>query len=101
MTYWPVQGGGHGPGVSDSQEVISLMKNFFDRVFLGATNNLLPVPIFTASAVTGAAPLTVTFDGSASFDPDGIITKYSWANGDDTGMGRGGSHFFPAANSLA
>ena len=47
VAFWPVQGGGHGPGVSDSQEVIGLMKNFFDRVLKGMTNNVLPVPRFT------------------------------------------------------
>jgi acetyl esterase/lipase len=83
--FWPVQGGGHGPGVSDSQEVASLLKAFLDRVFIGATSNQLPTVNFSASALTGSAPLTVNFDGSGSIDADGVITKYSWSNGDDTG----------------
>jgi hypothetical protein len=87
VTFWSVQNGGHGPGVSDSQEVIGLMKAFFDRVLKAQTTNALPVPTFTASTLTGPAPLTVTFDANASTDTDGVITKYTWANGDDTGMG--------------
>jgi acetyl esterase/lipase len=84
-TFWPVQGGGHGPGVSDSQEVAKLLRTFLDRTFFGATSNQFPTASFTASALTGVAPLTVTFDASASSDNDGVITKYSWSNGDDTG----------------
>jgi acetyl esterase/lipase len=85
VTFWPVQGGGHGPGVSDSQDVIGLMKAFLDRHLKGISANALPIAAFSASALSGAAPLTVTFDGSASIDADGVITQYSWANGDDTG----------------
>ena len=87
VTFWPVQGGGHGPGVSDSPEVAGLLKSFLDRTLMGATSNALPIPTFTASTLTGIAPLTVTFDGSASTAPAGVITKYSWSNGDDTGAG--------------
>ncbi len=85
VTFWPVQGGGHGPGMSDSQEVLGLMKAFLDRTLKGLATNALPVATFTASALSGVAPLTVSFDGNASSDADGVITKYSWANGDDTG----------------
>jgi acetyl esterase/lipase len=84
-TLWPVQGGGHGPGVIDSPEVISLVQAFFTRVLKPTATNALPVPTFTASALTGTAPLTVNFDASASTDSDGVITKFAWANGDHTG----------------
>ena len=84
-TFWPVQGAGHGAGVSDSQEVHALLRAFLDRQLKGLTANALPVATFTASTLSGTAPLTVNFDARASTDPDGVITKYSWANGDDTG----------------
>ncbi|MCX6854653.1 MAG: PKD domain-containing protein, partial [Verrucomicrobia bacterium] len=87
VTFWPVQNGDHGPGVSDSQEVLSLMRVFLDRHLKGITTNQLPNPTFTASTFSGPAPLIVNFNGSASTDPDGIITKYSWSTGDDSGGG--------------
>jgi acetyl esterase/lipase len=97
-TFWPVQGGGHGPGVSDSQEVAKLLKTFLDRTFLGATSNQLPNAVFTASTLSGIAPLTVTFDASPSSDSDGVITKYSWSNGDDDGAsGTSMSHTYTHA----
>ncbi len=84
-TLWPVQGAGHGNGVVDSQEVHAMLKAFFDRTLKGLATNALPVAAFTASTLTGPAPLTVTFDGSASSDADGVIANSSWATGDNGG----------------
>jgi hypothetical protein len=47
--------------------------------------NQLPVASFTASPNPTTAGSTVTFNGSASKDPDGTIAKYEWdLNGDGT-----------------
>ena len=43
-----------------------------------------PTAIFTYSPVNGDAPLTVTFDGSPSLDPNGNIVKYEWLFDDGT-----------------
>jgi PKD domain len=64
-----------------------LLKGFLDRTLLGITSNALPVARFNASATSGAAPLTVNFDASTSSDSDGVITKFSWSSGDNTGGG--------------
>ena len=41
-------------------------------------------PFALLEAEPGDSPLTVLFDASASFDPDGIVTGYLWEFGDGT-----------------
>jgi PKD repeat protein len=64
--------------------------------FIGS-GNLAP----TADAgapVAGTAGVAVDFDGSASDDPDGIITTYAWDFGDNTtGSGRSPAHVYSHA----
>lgn len=56
------------------------------RVVVG---NPPPQAILTATPVSGWPPLTVTFDASPSFDPEGDeITRYEWEFGDGA-RGRG------------
>jgi PKD repeat protein len=44
--------------------------------------NIEPVAEFSFLPATGSAPLTVNFDASASYDPDGTIARYDWIFGD-------------------
>jgi PKD repeat protein len=37
-----------------------------------------PIAKVSTSSLRGKAPLTVTFDGSASYDPDGSIVSWQW-----------------------
>ncbi len=41
-----------------------------------------PVASFTATPSEGSAPLSVSFDASASYDPDGLVSSYRWSFGD-------------------
>ncbi len=44
----------------------------------GGGGNLPPVASLSANPLNGDAPLNVSFDASASFDPDGSVVDYSW-----------------------
>lgn len=48
-----------------------------------------PIAKFTAQPTSGPAPLEVTFDASASVDPDGTIVSYQWYFSDDETTGSG------------
>ena len=59
------------------------------------SGNQSPVALFTASPLSGTAPLLVSFDASAASDVDGSITAYAWDFGDGTaGTGRTVSHTY-------
>ena len=48
----------------------------------GVLPNLPPIAVMSANPLSGPAPLTVTFDGSGSTDPDGSVTSWIWSFGD-------------------
>jgi PKD repeat protein len=47
-------------------------------------DNSSPAATISASAMTGVAPMTITFDGAGSTDSDGTIASYQWDFGDGT-----------------
>ncbi len=56
-----------------------------------------PVAVAEANVYYGASPLTVDFDGSASFDPNGLPLSFSWNFDDGTVVeGTNPSHEFVA-----
>ena len=58
--------------------------------------NQSPNAAFVATGAVGSAPLTVSFDASASSDPDGTIVGYLWDFGTgETGSGVTTVHVYP------
>ena len=54
-----------------------------------------PVARVSANPTSGNSPLNVVFDGSESYDADGIITSFKWDFGDGTsGTGQTASHTY-------
>lgn len=63
--------------------------------------NQSPVAVIDASATNGEAPLTVTFNGSRSSDPDGTIVDYRWDLGDgNTKNGVSVTHTYSQAGAF-
>lgn len=70
----------------------------FSALAISAPVNQLPVARMTVAPQSGAAPLTVHFDGSASSDPDGAIVASRFDFGDGTsGAGPIVDHTYSAA----
>ena len=62
--------------------------------------NVPPVALFTVDQVSGPSPLTVNFDATASYDPDGTVVSYGWDFGDGTtGTGITTSHTFTSSTN--
>jgi PKD repeat protein len=73
-----------------------------ENVWQEATTNVNPTwpgrphAVLGATPTSGPPPLTVTVDGSASFDSRGTITAYNWDWGDQaTASGAHASHVYP------
>lgn len=70
--------------------------SFSTSVIVG---NQLPIARLSHQPATGAPPLPVTFDASASTDPDGQIVRFDWNFGDGRILTNGGpvvSHTYTA-----
>lgn len=64
------------PKTADASQAYSFIDYNFNN------GNIAPAAVITVNATSGNAPLTVSFDGSASYDSDGSINSYTWDCGD-------------------
>jgi PKD repeat protein len=72
------------------------------RTLAVAAPNAPPTASFTATPDSGSAPLQVSFDASASGDPDGSIVSYAWDFGDGgSGSGKSPGHGYDHAGDFA
>lgn len=72
------------------------------RITYGGSANQPPIATATASPTSGPSPLTVTFDGSQSRDPNtGDTLSYAWTFGDGTtGTGVRPSHTYNSTGTF-
>jgi chitodextrinase len=64
--------------------------------------NLPPTAVLSATPTTGVAPLAVSFNGSASTDPDGTVTSWAWSFGDGaSGTGAQTTHVYSTPGTYA
>ncbi|MBN2135378.1 MAG: hypothetical protein JW737_06570, partial [Acidobacteria bacterium] len=49
-----------------------------------ANDNILPKPVIESNCKGCSVPFNITFDGSASTDPDGTIEEYEWIIGNES-----------------
>ncbi|MCK4327296.1 MAG: PKD domain-containing protein [Candidatus Diapherotrites archaeon] len=80
--------------VTESNETNNVARMSFTGV------NLAPTASFTASATTIDKGDSITFNASASTDPDGTITSYAWNFGDGkAGSGVANTHQFTSSGT--
>jgi PKD repeat protein len=87
--------------VSGSNVALSLPAQSVTLLVIPAGGgNQSPVARMTATPSSGVAPLSVSFNGSTSSDPDGSIASWAWTFGDGgTASGATVSHTYTTAGS--
>lgn len=84
----------YGHGRIDAAAAVTAAKNF--------ANNLAPVAVATATPTSGQVPLTVSFSGAGSSDPDGTVVSYQWNFGDGaTASGVTASHTYTSVGTFS
>ena len=100
--YIVVDGVGTGDALTAYTDYSSIGRFSLSGSWTAATvTNTAPVALTTGTTPTsGTAPLTVSFVGSNSYDPDGAIASYVWNFGDGTSSTLSNvSHTYSAAGT--
>jgi len=105
--YWDFGDGTNATGVSINHSYVdegnytvtlTITDDDGASAFISATKCVLnrsPVALFSESATTVYTGEVISFNASASYDPDGVIVSYYWDFGDGTnGTGATVNHFY-------
>lgn len=77
-----VQGTGKGDPLLDGYTAYGSLGFYALSVQVPTPGSVAPVAAISASTLRGTAPLSVSFSGAGSSDPDGSIVAYDWSFGD-------------------
>lgn len=82
--YLSVQGTGKGDPLSTGYSSYGSVGQYALGVSFYTPGNTAPTAAISATPTSGTAPLTVSFSGAGSSDPDGSIAGWEWTFGDGT-----------------
>ena len=85
-------------GPEGSLYYLSIGTGEVHKVQYVSDGNNAPTAVASGNPMSGVAPLTVTFSGSGSFDPDSDPLTYSWTFGDgSSALGLNTAHIYSSA----
>ena len=95
-----VQGTGKGDPLSTGYSSYGSVGQYALGVNFYTPGNVAPTAVISATPTSGTVPLTVSFSGAGSSDPDGSIAGWSWTFGDGTSAtGVSTSHVYGTAGT--
>lgn len=98
--YLSVQGTGKGDPLSTGYSNYGSVGQYALGVNFYTPGNTAPTAAISATPTSGTVPLTVSFSGAGSSDPDGSIAGWSWTFGDGTSAtGVTTSHVYSTAGT--
>lgn len=89
-----------GAGPDGCVSYIKYDANAVRRICYNGSVNLPPVAVATASVQYGTSPLSVTFNGSGSSDPEGGTLTYGWNFGNGTSSQMNPTRVFTAPSGV-
>jgi PKD repeat protein len=98
--YLTVQGVGKGDPLTTGYADYGSLGQYAVAGSVPAPGSQAPVAAISATPTSGTVPLTASFSGTGSYDPDGSIVAYEWSFGDGAvASGPSASHVYSTAGS--